>query len=212
MKKNRYKFIVPTIYVGVTIFLMVGVYLIIFGVSNFINENINYKYTLDNVFDDTLPVMKENENKNSQIIKPYINENVEIGRYFYDFESNNEEQESSIVYYKNTYMQNSGVDYTYKEDFDVVAVLDGEVISVEENEIYGNVITIKHTGDLITVYSSLKDVLVNTGYKVSQGEIIALSNSSVLNDNKPTLHFEVYYKNETIDPENLYTLKPENLN
>jgi len=212
MKKNHHKFIVPTVYVTVVATLIVGVYLIISGINNFINDNIYYKYTLDNVFDNTVPVMGETEgNKNVSIIRPYISESIKIGRYFYDFEADVEGQESSIVYYENTYMQNSGVDYVSDEAFDVVSVLDGEVLSVEENDVYGNIVTIKHNDNLITVYSSLTDVLVNKGYKVAQGEIIAMSSQSILNDNKSTLHFEVYYKNEVIDPENLYSLTLDNI-
>ena len=50
------------------------------------------------------------------------------------------------------------------------------------------------------------------GYKTSQGEIIATSDTSRLEESKkPTLHFEVYYKGNTIDPEEMYTLKVSDL-
>lgn len=207
MKENYRKLLLPTVYVGVAVLLMMGVVLLLSGISRYLNEGINYKYTLDNVFEDTIPVV--NIESNGNIIKPYIKETVEIGKYFYDFESDSKEQESSIIYYENTYMQNSGVDYVDAEEFDVVSVLDGEVASVETNDIYGTIITIKHTDNLVTVYSSVSNVLVNTGYKVSQGEIIATSSKTALNSEKSTLHFEVYYNNEVLDPETLYTLSIE---
>ena len=49
-------------------------------------------------------------------------------------------------------------------------------------------------------------ILINVGYKVSQGEIIATSKKYSLDSGKELLHFEVYYKGNSIDPENLYTL------
>lgn len=207
MEKSYKKILVPAVYIFAAISLMMGVILLLSGISRYLNEGINYKYTLDNVFNDSIPVV--NIQGTDTIIKPYISENVSIGKYFYDFESDISEQESSIIYYENTYMQNSGVDYVSSENFDVVSILDGEVISVEDNEIYGKIVTIKHNDNLLSVYSCLTDVLVNTGYKVAQGEIIASSSKSILNDKTSTLHFEVYYKNNVLDPENLYNLPIE---
>lgn len=205
MDKSYKKFLVPGIYVLVAISLMVSVFMIISGVNNYIKGEGDYKYTLDNVFKRDIPVVNI-ENNDGSIIRPYIAENIEIGKYFYDVKADNKSQESSIVYYENTYIQNNGVDYVSNEKFDVVSVLDGEVISVEESEIYNKIITVKHTDNLITVYSSVEDVLVNKGYKVSQGEIIASSAKNTLNDKEATLHFEVYYKSDVIDPENIYSL------
>ena len=96
--------------------------------------------------------------------------------------------------------------------FDVVSILDGEVISIEDNEIYGKVVKIKHNDNLISVYSNVKDVLVNVGYKVSQGEMIATSDKYKLDTNvNSLLHFEVYYKEKAIDPESMYTLSVSDL-
>ena len=79
-----------------------------------------------------------------------------------------------------------------------------------KNDIFGNIVTVKHNDNLMTVYSNINDVNVNVGYKVSKGEIIGTSGSSKLqSDFVNTLHFEVYYKGEVIDPENLYTLSIE---
>ena len=103
-------------------------------------------------------------------------------------------------------MQNTGVDYVDDEEFEIVSILDGEIIGIEDNEIYGKIITVKHGDNLITRYCNVNNVLVSVGYKVSQGEIIASSNSSVF-DNNEMLHFEVIYKGNIIDPENLYSIK-----
>ena len=204
--KNISKIFVPTIYIGVVVIMVMSVMMVISGIKKYLREEPQVDYTIDDVFQsDISPVMKTEPNK---IIRPYLDDKIKVGKYFYDYESNEEKQESSLIVYKNTYMQNNGVDYINDEVFEVLSVLDGEVISVEENEVYGKIITIKHNDNLKTVYSNVNDVLVNVGYKVSQGEIIANSSESKIDDSgKQLLHFEVYYKGEVMDPENLYTLK-----
>ena len=209
MKKYS-KIIIPSIYVGVIGVMVVSCLLVVSGVKNFISERKDYDYTLDKVFvKDTIPVSK---NESNMIIKPYTNDKVKVYSYFYDFESDTKKQLNSLIYYENTYMQNNGVDYSNEEDFDVVSILDGEVISIEDNAIYGKVVTIKHNDNLKSVYSKVKDVLVNVGYKISQGEIFASTTSYKVDTNvKSLLHFEVYYKDNAIDPENLYTMSVSDL-
>ncbi len=204
------KFFIPAIYLGVVIVMVLSVMMVISGIKKFVNEKPNYDYTLDDFFQsDISPVMKTEPGK---VIRPYLSDKVKVGKYFYDYESTSEKQEDSIIVYQNTYMQNSGVDYVNDESFEVLSVLDGEVIAIEDNEVYGKLITIKHNDNLKTVYGNVTDVLVNVGYKVSQGEIIANSKESDLdNSEKSMLHFEVYYKGSPIDPENLYTLKVSEL-
>lgn len=209
MKKYS-KIIIPSIYVGVIGVMVVSCLLVVSGVKNFLNERKDYDYTLDKVFiKDTIPVSK---NENNMIIKPYTNDKVKVYSYFYDFEGDTKKQLDSLIYYENTYMQNNGVDYSNDEEFDVVSILDGEVISIEDNAIYGKVVTIKHNDNLKSVYSNVKKVLVNVGYKISQGEIFASSDTYKVDTKvKSLLHFEVYYKDNAIDPENLYTMSVSDL-
>lgn len=209
MKKYS-KIIIPSIYVGVIGVMAVSCLLVVSGVKNFLNERKDYDYTLDKVFiKDTIPVSK---NENNMIIKPYTNDKVKVYSYFYDFEGDTKKQLDSLIYYENTYMQNNGVDYSNDEEFDVVSILDGEVISIEDNAIYGKVVTIKHNDNLKSVYSNVKNVLVNVGYKISQGEIFASSDTYKVDTKvKSLLHFEVYYKDNAIDPENLYTMSVSDL-
>ena len=209
MKKYS-KIIIPSIYVGVIGVMVVSCLLVVSGVKNFLNERKDYDYTLDKVFiKDTIPVSK---NESNMIVKPYTNDKVKVYSYFYDFEGDSKKQLDSLIYYENTYMQNNGVDYSNDEDFDVVSILDGEVISIEDNAIYGKVVTIKHNDNLKSVYSNVKNVLVNVGYKISQGEIFASSDTYKVDTKvKSLLHFEVYYKDNAIDPENLYTMSVSDL-
>lgn len=203
---NKYsKILLPTFYIGIIAVMVLCATLVVSGVKTYLANREEMKFTIDNVFDeDTTPVVKT---KTDTIVKPYIAESVKVGRYFYDFESDEKKQEKSLILYEDTYMQNNGVDYVDSKNFDIVAILDGEVISIEDSEVYGKVVTIKHNDNLKSVYSNVDGVLVSIGYKVHQGEIFAMSAKPKLQSGyESMLHFEVFYKESAIDPENMYTL------
>lgn len=203
---NKYsKILLPTFYIGIIAVMVLCATLVVSGVKTYLANREEMKFTIDNVFDeDTTPVVKT---ETDTIVKPYIAESVKVGRYFYDFESDEKKQEKSLILYEDTYMQNNGVDYVDSKNFDIVAILDGEVISIEDSEVYGKVVTIKHNDNLKSVYSNVEGVLVSIGYKVHQGEIFAMSAKPKLkSDYESMLHFEVFYKESAIDPENMYTL------
>lgn len=210
MKKYS-KYLLPSLYIGVIAVMIVCATLVVGGIKSFVETKTDIKYVLDDVFDgdNISPVMKNDSNL---IIRPYISDKVKIGKYFYDYETDNKKQEESIIVYENTYLQNNGVDYISEESFDIVSVLDGEVIGIEDSEIYGKILTIKHNDNLETIYSNIGNILVNVGYKVAQGEIIATSDKYKLDTKvNSMLHFEVHYKGDIMDPENLYTLKVSDL-
>lgn len=203
---NKYsKILLPTFYIGIIAVMVLCSTLVVSGVKTYLLNRQEMKFTIDNVFDeDTTPVVKTETNI---IVKPYISDSVKVGRYFYDFESDEKKQENSLILYEDTYMQNNGVDYVDNKNFDVVAILDGEIISIEDSEVYGKVVTIKHNDNLKSVYSNIDGVLVTVGYKIHQGEIFAMSAKPKLqSDYESMLHFEVFYKESAIDPENMYTM------
>ncbi|MCI7332074.1 MAG: M23 family metallopeptidase [Mollicutes bacterium] len=203
---NKYsKILLPTFYIGIIAVMVLCSTLVVSGVKTYLLNRQEMKFTIDNVFDeDTTPVVKTETNI---IVKPYISDSVKVGRYFYDFESDEKKQENSLILYEDTYMQNNGVDYVDNKNFDVVAILDGEIISIEDSDVYGKVVTIKHNDNLKSVYSNVDGVLVTVGYKIHQGEIFAMSAKSKLqSDYESMLHFEVFYKESAIDPENMYTM------
>lgn len=139
------------------------------------------------------------------IVRPYLDSSVSIGKTFYDYEGTEEDQEKSIIFYEDTYMQNSGVDYTSENVFDVVSILDGTVISVEENDILGTTIEVRHSNNLISVYQSLSEVMVEENMQIIQGQIIARSGTSNINkDLGNHLHFELYYNGKIVNPEEYY--------
>ena len=198
------KYLMPTIYIGIVIVMVISSMFVVSGIKSYISDKPIKNYTLEDVFsNDVLPVIKH---ETDIIVRPYTSESVKVGRYFYDYESNESKQIDSIIYFENTYMQNNGVDYVSDKDFDVISIMDGEVESIEDNQIYGKVVTIKHNDNLKSVYSNIKDIMFDVGDMIFQSDIIGTSNKSKFND-ESMLHFEVYYKGEVIDPENLYTMK-----
>ena len=106
--------------------------------------------------DNDVPVVSTG----SSIVRPYLDNSVSIAKTFYDYTGEASEQENSIIYYEGTYMQNSGVDYASDNVFDVISILDGTVISVENNDLLGSTVQIRHSNDLISVYQSLSEVSV----------------------------------------------------
>ncbi len=204
------KWVVASIYV-----FAVGAVLISFVLLNkvlkesvYSNETLSYVYK--GLFDNTMPVVNYQEDK---VIKPFEAEIVEVARNFYDKDASAEEQEKSLILYKDTYMPNTGVLYKANEEFDVVAVLDGTVADIVADEIMGNIVTIKHSNNLATVYQSLNEVDVLMGDLIKQGDVIGSSGSNkVETDSDNMLLFEVIKDGEYINPNKFYDMNTKELN
>ncbi len=209
-QKRIGKTIVPVIYALAVMIVIASIWFLLVSLNKYLSEEKDYDYSVKGVFEEVTPVINDSLTGVSTIVKPYLSEKVKIGKYFYDYEGNEEEQINSIIYYQNTYMQNSGIDYISDEEFDVVAVLDGEVLSIEEDVNFGTIIKVKHTNDLITVYQGIKNSTMKEKDKIFQSQIIGKSGTSKTNpEYKNLLHFEVYHNGEILDPENFYSLSTE---
>ena len=150
---------------------IIGAYLIAFSLTGmsafFVSQNMqannpteeDIEYVNSSIIDDKedREVIKEDV----KMVKPYTNEEVQILKYFYDYQAEAATQEKSILYHENTYIQNSGMDFGLTDTFDVVSVLDGTVVDVREDELLGTVVEIKHDNDFISSYQSLSEVSVN---------------------------------------------------
>ena len=151
-------YVFPTIYMTIVLLLLGVVYykgLINNSYETNQKDELNYVVNID-LYDDTVQVAKKEE----IMVKPYISNQVTIGKYFYNHQESNDKQENSIIYYEGTYIQNSGVDYVSKEKFDVVSCLDGTVISVQKSELMGYIVEIKSSNDIILSYQSLSETTV----------------------------------------------------
>lgn len=204
IKRKLKSFVVPVIYSVAIVISIFSMYLVKNIFTKNMDSNKNEVKYVDNEItgvDTVIPVISTS----TSIIKPYTNNDVKIVNNFYNYQGDAESQQNSILYYENTYMQNSGVDYAMDSEFDVVSILDGTVIKVEENDILGVIVEIRHTNDLISIYQSLKDVSVKVDDKVVQGQIIAKSGTSNINTSLTNhLHFELYHKGMVVNPEDYY--------
>ena len=167
-------------------------------------EYVPYEILTDNI----MPVSKEEQttgNTTLDIVKPYQDENVKVGKNYYDYKEEEKSQEDAIIYYKNTYMQNTGVDYTNDKDFEINAIGDGKVISITTDDITGTTIKIEHNNNIVSVYQSVKHPQVKEKDEVKKGQIIATSGTNNINSDLGThLHFELYKDNILVNPENFF--------
>ena len=211
MKSKLKSLTVPTIYL---------VALLVFGTSMYMIQKIVNTETFSSKQEEMEYVDKEILNDNIYVpvvvqtnifVKPYVNNNVIINKAFYDANETTENQENAIIFYENTYIQNSGVSYTNKETFEVVAVLDGTVIEVTENEILGKTIKIRHENDIISTYQSLSDINITQDTFVARGQVIGLSGTSKIFKTDSNLHFELTYQGKNINPEQYYNKSTDEL-
>ena len=208
MKRRKLKkFVLYGMYAMSIMMLLGGVYFVesIIDNKSFQSDEVEVMQEVDDVVDDkedsNVPVVSVDV----KIIRPYIGEEVKLLKNYYDYKGDANSQEESIVYYGNTYMQNSGVDYGMGEAIDVVSILDGVVMEVIDDDILGKTIKIKHNNDLISVYQSMGEVNVSVDDKVMQGMIIGKSGeSNVSSDLGNHLHFELYHNGNVVNPEEYY--------
>lgn len=83
----------------------------------------------------------------------------------------------------------------------VAAASDGKVVYIGNNvEGYGNLLIIRHDGDLMTAYAHLREIVVERGATVKRGESVG-SVGQVGNVTQPQLHFSIRKGKKTVDPE-----------
>ena len=99
----------------------------------------------------------------------------------------------------NTWRQHKGVDYGAPTGTPVRSVADGVVDFAGWQNGYGNVVSIKHSGDKSTLYAHLSRIDVKVGQKVNQGEHVGAVGATGWATG-PHLHFELKVKGEQQDP------------
>lgn len=209
IKKRLKDWVLPTL--GIFVALgSVFCYFLLTYIFNYEKDFTKDIYTTDVLIEDTITV---NDEINQTIIKPFTSDKVFISKYFYHSQDDSERQTKSLIKYQNIYMPNTGILYSSEEKFDVLAVSDGKVTSVKEDEILGHIIEIEHSNNVITIYQSVSDVKVEEGSNIKQGDIIASSGSNSLeNEKENCLHFEVYKSGKLLNPESVYNIATENIN
>lgn len=202
-KRNLKLLAVPAIYTLAILVFGTSMYLIQRTINNSrFESNDDMEYVDKEIVTDNeyIPVIAPD----NTIMKPFINDMVKISKSFYDYQGEANKQEDALIIYKDTYMQNSGVDYKSDEVFDIVSVLDGTVIDVTENDVLGKTIKIRHDNDLVSIYQSLGEVSVKKDDTILRGQVIGKSGTCDLYNSASNLHFELSYQGKTINPETSY--------
>lgn len=206
MEKKKLKpFVMPMVYGIAFAALLMSLVMI----DNIQNEKVstsdnNYTYVNNSIITSNIPVVKEE----TIILKPYSSDKVEISKKFYDETASDEEKQNAIIYYNDTYMQNSGILYKSSENFDVINILDGTVLDVKKDELLGNVVEVKHSNNLISTYEGLSSVSVKKGQLLNQGDIIGKSGKLELGESLENgLLFELIKDGRYVNPLNYFDKK-----
>ena len=203
-KKKEFSLLMPTIYFSILLVITTIVYFT--KVANKEYEKIgldNITYVSNSILNRSIPVVNI-----SDVLKSPVVENIPIVRFFYDSNSDLSKKEKSIVYYEGTYMPNTGIDYANSEVFDVFAMYDGTVIDINDDELLGKTVKIKHNNELISVYQGIDNIEIKVGDIVFTGSKIATSGKSKINSGLgESLHFEIYKSGVSINPENVINHK-----
>lgn len=202
MTKKRLKdWVIPAL----SLFVLTGLLLLYYLLNSISQASLvpSDTYFIDILLDNKITT-EVNKEIQTEIIKPYKGENITISKYYYNSKDDETRQQQSLIKYENIYMPNTGILYSSDTEFEILAILDGKVTSVKEDDILGNIVEIEHSDNIVTIYQSIKDVKVKTGDIIKQGDTIALSGPNKLENEKDNcLHFEVYKEGNLINPETI---------
>ncbi len=174
---------------------------------------------------------QQSENNESYIIPSFPNENQEVKTQMNDTSSDGEatdvtdetnppvfimpiegtvskEFSPDTLIFSETYKDmrvHTGVDIAPSYANVVISAFSGTVIGVDENTVYGTVVTVDHGDGVMLSYCGLKNVTVKNGDLVDSEEILG-EIGTVLNESadKPHLHLELMLNGEYADPLSLF--------
>ncbi len=96
--------------------------------------------------------------------------------------------------------KHNGLDFSADEGSKIIAVADGVVEKISNNNTWGKKIVIRHKFGFKTIYAHLGEVKTASGRSVKRGDVIATVGISGLSTG-PHLHYEILHKGESINPE-----------
>lgn len=181
--------------------ILIGIFTVVELTTNKAKPKEEDTHVNKTIFENNIPVVATK----AVISRPYTDNTVKIVTNYYNQADDEETQQNSIIYFEDTYLPSTGINYQSDYDFDVISILDGVVMSVKEDQTLGKIIEIKHNDNVISTYQSLSEILVKEGDEVKQGQIIAKSGTSnISKDLGSHLHFELTINSRTVDPEDYY--------
>ncbi len=92
------------------------------------------------------------------------------------------------------------LDIAAPEGTAVNAIADGTVIYTGWSEETGYTIQVQHESDIVSIYKHNNRLIKKLGDRVKAGTAIALVGNTGILTTGPHLHFELWYKGESIDP------------
>lgn len=93
-----------------------------------------------------------------------------------------------------------GIDIIAPQHSPIAAVQAGRIIQSDWSLNDGNVISILHDDNLISIYKHNSVLLKEVGEKVESGEAIAIIGNSGEQSDGPHLHFELWFEGQAMDP------------
>lgn len=201
LKKRKLKgFVLPSIYLIITIGIFTGI--ILLG-SSYNLKTKDYKYGVSVLKDNVKTVIVEDTIAGSTIISPVKEGEAGVVTHFYHKDEDQRMQESSLIYYENTYLPNTGLLYASDKSFEVLNVFAGKVTNIAEDEFFGKYIVVEHANNLVTYYYGLEEIKVNIGDEIENKTILGSSKNNEIMNDKKTFLLEAYHNNELINPEEL---------
>lgn len=210
MKKYRLKsWVVISVYLLAVGAIVSSLYLVGKVLKSSLYDDTNLSYIYHDLIRSTSVV---NSSADEKIIKPFTLEEVSVVKGFYEKDAESKTQEQALIYYENTYMPNTGVLYGAKNSFDVISVADGTVESIVADELIGNIVTIKHTNNLISRYESINEVNVMVGDALKKGDVIGTAGENKIDSTYDyMLLFEVEHNGTFVNPENIFGMNVKEL-
>lgn len=210
MKKYRLKsWVLISVYLLAVGAIVSSLYLVGKVLKSSLYDDTNLSYIYHDLIRSTAVV---NSSADEKIIKPFTLEEVSVVKGFYEKDAESKTQEQALIYYENTYMPNTGVLYGAKNSFDVISVADGTVESIVADELIGNIVTIKHTNNLISRYESINEVNVMVGDALKKGDVIGTAGENKIDSTYDyMLLFEVEHNGTFVNPENIFGMNVKEL-
>ena len=211
MNKRRLRpFVMPMIYGMACAAIVMSLVLLDKNQNDKIaKETSDYVYVNSTILTNEVPV---NTTTDTSILKPFTSDKVQVSKKYYDTDSTDAEKQNAIIFYNNTYMQNSGILYKADESFDIISILDGTVVNVKKDEVLGNIVEVKHSNNLISTYEGLSEVSVKKDQTLKQGDVIGKSGKIDVGeviDNG--LLFELIYDGKIVNPDKYFDKKVNEL-
>lgn len=142
--------------------------------------------------------LTENQTKLSDKVKDDLRTNTKkksaVLQYFV-------EPVKGVVSQKFDLIKHPAVDIVTSRDKNVLACLSGTVIYSGFTQKDGFVIIIDHANGFISVYKHNKTILKKMGAKVQMSDPIAIVGNTGENSTGPHLHFELWYNQSVVNPE-----------